>query len=106
MDLHDAQKTKYGSLLIQKIQEMVYPPEFGAAIASGLGTVKSMSRMLGYLSQAHPGSAEEIADEMLAICDDRDRWIGKKKAECYNAKYNELLWHGLDGKDDDRSSQQ
>jgi hypothetical protein len=50
--------------------------------------------MLGYLASAHPRSAEEITDEMLAICDDRDRWMAKKKAEYYNGKVNEIYWRG------------
>ena len=54
-----------------------------------------MSRMIGYLHHAKPRSAEEIADEMLAIMSDRERWIKKKEAEQANAKYNELLYYGL-----------
>ena len=44
--------------------------------------------------------AEEIADEMLAIMSDRDRWIQKKQAEEANARYNELIYYGL-GEDDE-----
>ena len=46
------------------------------------------------------GRAEEIADEMLAIMEDRNRWIQKKEAEYYNAKYNEMLYNGLGVEDD------
>lgn len=82
--------------LTDKIASMGYPPEFGAAIADQLRTEKAMSRMIGYLLHAKPHSAEEIADEMLAICDDRDRWQQKKESEYYNGKYNELLRDGLE----------
>jgi len=74
---------------------MGYPREFGAAIADNLGSEKTMSRMTGYLRQAKPASAEEIADEMLAIMEDRNRWISKKETEYYNSKYNEMLYYGL-----------
>ncbi len=47
--------------------------------------------MNAYLHEAGPGSAEEIADEMLAIMSDRERWIQKKEAERANAAYNEYL---------------
>ena len=47
------------------------------------------------MNQAHPKSADEIADEMLAIMEDRERWIQKKTAEYYNSKYNELLYYGI-----------
>ena len=82
--------------LVETIVRMGYPEEFGRAIADNLRTEKTMSRMIGYLNHAKPRSAEEIADEMLAIMDDRQRWISKKSAEYYNSKYNELLWYGLE----------
>ena len=40
---------------------MGYPKEFGIAIANNLRTEKTMSRMIGYLRNAKPRSAEEIA---------------------------------------------
>ena len=81
--------------LIQQLVRMGYPAEFGAAIANNLRTEKTMNRMIRYLRNASPRSAEEIADEMLAIMEDRNRWIQKKEAEYYNAKYNEMLYNGL-----------
>ena len=83
--------------LVQTLVRMGYPKEFGAVIADNLRTEKTMSRMIGYLKQASPRSADEIADEMLAIMEDRERWIRKKTAEYYNSKYNELLWYGIGG---------
>lgn len=94
------ERTRLYQELIRTLEKMGYPEEFGAAIAGNLRTEKTMSRMLGYLRNAHPRSAEEIADEMLAIMEDRERWIQKKSAEFYNSKYNELLYYGL-GEDDD-----
>ena len=76
--------------LIETIVHMGYPEEFGAAVADNLRTEKTMSRMIGYLHHARPRSMEEIADEMLAIMEDRERWIRKKSAEYYNMKYNEM----------------
>ena len=83
--------------LVQTLVRMGYPKEFGVVIADNLRTEKTMSRMIGYLKQASPRSADEIADEMLAIMEDRERWIQKKTAEYYNSKYNELLWYGIGG---------
>ena len=83
--------------LVQTLVRMGYPKEFGAVIVDNLRTEKTMSRMIGYLNQANPKSANEIADEMLAIMEDRERWIRKKTAEYYNSKYNELLWYGIEG---------
>ena len=50
---------------------------------------------MGYLVNVRPRSAELIVDEMLAICSDIDRWRDKKACEDANAKYNELLYYGL-----------
>ncbi len=81
--------------LVEKLKKMGYPEEFGNAVADNLRTEKMMGRMLGYLNQAKPRNAEEIADEMLAIMEDRERWVQKKTAEYYNSKYNEFLYYGL-----------
>ena len=81
--------------LIETIVRMGYPEELGKAVAKNLGSEKTMRRMTAYLHSAKPRSAEEIADEMLAIMSDRERWIRKKKAEEANARYNELLYYGL-----------
>lgn len=93
-------KEKLRTELINIIVKMGYPEEFGYVIAAQLGTESTMQRMIGYLRNAKPRSAEEIADEALSICDDRDRWISKKKSGYYNSKYNELLYYGL-GVDDE-----
>lgn len=90
----DTRQQAYNNLT-QTITRMGYPEEFGIAIAKNLGSEKMMNRMTVYLNSAKPRSAEEIADEMLAIMEDRDRWIKKKEAEYYNSKYNEMLYYGL-----------
>ena len=77
--------------LIDILVRMGHPAELGEAIANNLRTEKPMTRMIGYLLSARPRSEEEIVDEMLAIMSDRDRWVQKKEAEFYNAKYNEYL---------------
>ncbi len=77
--------------LITTVVRMGYPEAFGKVIAKNLGSEKMMRRMTVYLLNARPRSAEEIADEMLAIMSDRERWIDKKESEKANARYNELL---------------
>lgn len=81
--------------LVGTIKAMGYPEEFGQAIAKNLGSEKTMRRMTAYLYSAKPRSAEEIADEMLAIMEDRERWIRKKEAERANARINQILNEGL-----------
>ena len=77
--------------LIQTLRKMGYTESFGLLIAANLRTEKMIGRMIGYLKNAKPQSDAEIADEMLAIMDDRDRWTQKKMSEYYNSKYNEYL---------------
>ena len=81
--------------LIETIVHLGYPEDLGKAIAKNLGSEKTMRRMTAYLCAAEPRSAEEIADEMLAIMSDRERWIKKKEAEQANASYNAMLYYGL-----------
>ena len=84
--------------LIDAVAGLGYPEEFGREIAKNLGSEKMMRRMTAYLRAANPRSAEEIADEMLALMSERESWVKKKQAEQANAKYNELLNYGLERK--------
>jgi len=77
--------------LVRAVVSKGYPEEFGVQIARNLGSENTMNRMTAYLYSANPRSAEEIADEMLAIMSDRERWIQKKEAEEANRAYNEWL---------------
>lgn len=83
--------------LIRQIEKMGYPEEFAKEIAKNLGSEKTMSRMTAYLVSARPKSPEEIVDEMLAIMEDRKRWIEKKESEKANSRYNQMLYYGLGG---------
>lgn len=78
------------------IVKMGYPAEFAEVLAMNLRTEKAIGRMCGYLKNAHPRSAEEIADEMTAILSDREAWIQKKEAQYYNAQYNAWVRRGLE----------
>lgn len=85
----------------KEVSAMGYSPEFGTALAAGLGTERAMGKMLHYLTHADMPSMEEIADEMVAICDDRSFWCEKKEAEFYQNKYNEMLWQSKFEDDED-----
>ena len=82
--------------LVTDIKQLGFPAELGEQIAKQLGSPKAMERMHAYLCYVKPHSAELIVDEMLAICSDIDAWKSKKAAEEANARYNELLYYGLD----------
>ena len=86
--------------LVQAIRSLGFPDELGEQIAKMLGSPKAMQRMLAYLYNVKPSTAELIVDEALAICSDIDRWREKKASEAANAKYNELLNYGLDSEFD------
>ena len=81
--------------LVDAIKELGFPEELGVQIAKQLGSPKAMQRMMAYLYNVKPGSAELIVDEMLAICSDIARWKDKKESEEANARYNEVLNNGL-----------
>lgn len=65
-----------------------------------LGSPKAMQRMMAYLYNVKPNTAELIVDEALAICSDIDRWREKKASEEANAKYNEMRYFGFDADED------
>lgn len=77
--------------LIAQIARMGYPEEFGIVLADELKTENAMARMLSYLIRCHPSSAEEIADEMLAIREINAAWQRKKINEYCTMKYNEWM---------------
>ena len=56
-------------------------------------------RMIGYLSHYQHPALEEIADEMLAILNDRNRIMQKKDLEEINASWNNHMMHGLNEKE-------
>ena len=82
--------------LVSAIKQLGFPKELGEQIAKQLGSPKAMDRMLAYLYNVKPRTAELIVDEMLAICSDIDSWRNKKASEEANAKYNQMLYYGLD----------
>ena len=68
-----------------------YPAELGALMAAELGTEKTITRMITYLTHVAPERAEDMVDEMLAIQSDRDFWVDKKKSEYYQQQYNSSI---------------
>lgn len=77
--------------LCSAVTELGFPRELGELMATQLGTEKTILRMTNYVRRYQPATAEEMVDEMLAICDERDKWVQKKKNEYYNVKVNEWI---------------
>ena len=82
--------------LVDAVKQLGFPEELGLEIAKNLGSPRAMSRMTSYLGHVKPKNAELIVDEMLAICSETDTWKEKRENEEANAKYNEILYYGLD----------
>ena len=78
------------------LEKRGYPTQFGTIIADILKSEKAINRMIAYVLEFNPTKPEDIADEMLAIQADIEKWKQKKTAEYYNGKYNELLNNGLE----------
>jgi len=77
--------------LLKAFTDRGYPEEFAEEVAKNLGSVNTMTRMTRYMYAVKGASVEDIADEMLAIAADRDRWVGKKKTEAANREINMYL---------------
>ena len=76
-----------------------YPEDFSRLICHELNTDFTATRMIGYLSHYSQLPAKEVADEMLAILADRDRWIDKKLSESAQQTINEVILNGLGDED-------
>ena len=74
---------------------------WSCAIAKHFGSPKAMERMIAYLRNVKPRSAELVVDEMLAIRSEIDAWREKKATEEANEAYNEMLYYGLGLEDDE-----
>ena len=87
--------------LIRNLARMGYPEQFASQLIELLQTDYTIHRLNGYLYQAKHPLIEDIVDEALAILEDRDHIVRKKKSEYYNSKINEyMLRHTLDDEDD------
>ena len=84
------------SELTASLLSLGFPAELGDIIAQHIGSPKGMERMTAYLNYVRPDKVELIADEMLAIKADIDRWREKKESERANIAYNNILNYGLD----------
>ncbi len=83
-------------MLVSAVTELGFEKELGEQIASQLGSPKAMQRMTVYLENVRPKTVELIVDEMLAICSEIEEWRKKKEAQEANARYNEMLYYGID----------
>ncbi len=88
--------------LLDAVTSLGFPKELGDAMAKNLGIPKAMHRMTTYLYNEKTKTAEIAVDEMIAICSEIAAWKEKKKSEESNARYNEMLYYGLDSVEDDR----
>ena len=82
--------------LVEAMVQLGFQKELGDLMAKNLGSPKAMERMTAYLHYVKPKSAELVVDEMLAICSDIGRWKEKKASDEANARYNEILYFGLE----------
>ena len=81
--------------LVDAVVSLGFPKELGDAMAKNLGSPKAMRRMIAYLYNEKPKTAEIAADEMIAICSEIAAWKAKKMSEEANARYNDMLNYGL-----------
>lgn len=81
--------------LYQLMLRRGYREEFCDIVTKNLNTDFTAKRMIGYLSHYQYPALEEIADEMLAILNDRNRIMQKKDLEKINASWNNHMMQGL-----------
>jgi hypothetical protein len=72
--------TQARDALVRAVTALGFPPELGEAAARHLGSPGAMERMTKYLYLARPRTAEEVADEALAIRSEIDAWRERKRS--------------------------
>ena len=89
-----AQKTwvKARDRLTAAVTSLGFPAELADLMAKQLGSPKAIDRMTSYVIQAHPASAEQLVDEMLAICAEIEAWREKKESRDAQARYSAYLY--------------
>lgn len=97
-------KTEKSTELYNLMISQGYPEEFADIITKNLNTDFTATRMIGYLYLYDKPSLTDVADEMLAILEDRNRIMEKKELERVNAAWNEFLNNGFGaGEDEERN---
>ena len=76
----DARQRAYAQLE-DAVVRLGYPEEFAQVLAGELRSEQAMLRLASYIRNARPTSPEQIADEMLTIVSERNRWVEKKMSE-------------------------
>ena len=99
MDSNSNWRSAYDRL-IKALTSLGFPAELGDMIARDIGSPKGIERMTSYLYHVRPESIELIADEMIAIKSDIDRWRDRKESLKANEAYNNVLNNGLDSDDE------
>ena len=93
-------RTETAMRLYHRMQELGYEEGFCTVVSTYLNTDFTAARMLGYLKHAKHPSEADVAEELIAILEDRQAIMDKKRAEAAQAAYNRVLNEGL-GEDED-----
>ena len=91
MTAEDQEKRAEQRRLMQAMEDLGFPEEFGEVLVAQLGGPWSLRRMTGYLLSARPTRFEPIADELVVILEERARIVEKLRTEEANAGWNEFL---------------
>ena len=91
MTAEDQEKRAEQRRLIQAMEDLGFPEEFGEVLVAQLGGPWSLRRMTGYLLSARPTRFEPIADELVVILEERARIVEKLRTEEANEGWNVFL---------------
>lgn len=86
--------------LYHLMQRRGYPEEFCVVVTRYLNTDFTAARMIGYLNHVPKAPMEEVAEELLAILEDRAAIMAKKRMESTQAAWNRIMEEGF-GEDEE-----
>ena len=77
--------------LAHAVTALGFPAELADLLAKQLQSPKSIDRMAAWMEYTRPRNMETIADELLAVCADRDTWRAKAESREAQASYSAWL---------------
>ena len=87
----DDEKTREYLRFMRAMRDLGFPAELAEMLAEQLGGPWSLRRMTGYLRQARPTRLEDIADELVAILEERRSIVERQISQAANAGWTEFL---------------
>ena len=87
--------------LAEALRGAGYPAELADVMARQLRSPKAIGRMTSYVRHGYGRNMEMLADKLMAISADAERWREKKESERAQQSYNAYLFERRSADEDE-----